>query len=62
MPLLTTSLTTQPFDRATERPKGFVERWAVTVSNRRPPACKAGALPAELTARVRPSLGPVLGQ
>src|SRR5436190_10906783 len=25
--------------------------WAVTVSNRRPPACKAGALPAELTAR-----------
>ena len=24
--------------------------WAVTVSNRRPPACKAGALPAELTA------------
>src|SRR5690242_6973284 len=26
-------------------------RWAVTGSNRRPPACKAGALPAELTAR-----------
>src|SRR5919197_2792110 len=26
--------------------------WAVTGSNRRPPACKAGALPAELTARV----------
>src|SRR5213082_2620599 len=25
--------------------------WAVTGSNRRPPACKAGALPAELTAR-----------
>lgn len=24
--------------------------WAVTGSNRRPPACKAGALPAELTA------------
>jgi hypothetical protein len=30
---------------------GFVEPWAVTGSNRRPPACKAGALPAELTAR-----------
>ena len=29
---------------------GF-SRWAVTGSNRRPPACKAGALPAELTAR-----------
>jgi hypothetical protein len=28
-------------------------RWAVTVSNRRPPACKAGALPAELTAPAR---------
>jgi hypothetical protein len=32
-------------------------RWAVTGSNRRPPACKAGALPAELTAPTgRPSL------
>ena len=28
-----------------------VSEWAVTGSNRRPPACKAGALPAELTAR-----------
>jgi hypothetical protein len=28
-------------------------QWAVTGSNRRPPACKAGALPAELTARTR---------
>jgi xylulose-5-phosphate/fructose-6-phosphate phosphoketolase len=27
------------------------DEWAVTGSNRRPPACKAGALPAELTAR-----------
>jgi hypothetical protein len=26
-------------------------RWAVPDSNQRPPACKAGALPAELTAR-----------
>src|SRR5690242_20093668 len=26
------------------------QRWAVTGSNCRPPACKAGALPAELTA------------
>src|SRR4051794_19787451 len=26
-------------------------RWAVQGSNLRPPACKAGALPAELTAR-----------
>jgi hypothetical protein len=30
---------------------GSTVRWAVTGSNRRPPACKAGALPAELTAR-----------
>src|SRR5207249_10767577 len=29
------------------------ERWAVPGSNQRPPACKAGALPAELTARPR---------
>ena len=28
--------------------------WAVTDSNRRHPACKAGALPAELTALSRP--------
>jgi Phage integrase family len=27
------------------------ERWSVPGSNRRPPACKAGALPAELTPR-----------
>ena len=27
-------------------------KWAVTGSNRRPPACKAGALPTELTARL----------
>jgi hypothetical protein len=32
-----------------------LSRWAVTGSNRRPPACKAGALPAELTARGAPS-------
>src|SRR5207248_3829152 len=37
-------------------------RWAVTGSNRRPPACKAGALPAELTARVRgPTKAPTAG-
>ena len=30
--------------------QGF-SQWAVTGSNRRLPACKAGALPAELTAR-----------
>src|SRR6476619_354140 len=29
---------------------GLVTRWAVQGSNLRPPACKAGALPAELTA------------
>ena len=29
---------------------GARRRWAVTGSNRRPPACKAGALPTELTA------------
>jgi hypothetical protein len=34
----------------TERPAEKA-RWAVPVSNQRPPACKAGALPAELTAR-----------
>ena len=34
------------------RRNGAFVRWAVTGSNRRPPACKAGALPAELTARV----------
>src|SRR4051794_41569242 len=28
------------------------DQWAVPGSNRRPPACKAGALPAELTAPV----------
>src|SRR4051812_21994805 len=31
-------------------------KWAVTGSNRRHPACKAGALPAELTARVLPAV------
>jgi hypothetical protein len=34
----------------------FGREWAVTGSNRRPPACKAGALPAELTARAARSL------
>ena len=29
--------------------KRFPRWWVVTGSNRRPPACKAGALPAELT-------------
>ena len=29
-----------------------LRKWAVLGSNQRPPACKAGALPAELTARV----------
>src|SRR6185312_2361105 len=33
--------------------------WAVTDSNRRHPACKAGALPTELTAR-RHSLAPLM--
>ena len=31
-------------------PRHSSERWAVTDLNRRPPACKAGALPTELTA------------
>jgi integrase len=30
-----------------------IEEWSVPGSNRRPPACKAGALPAELTPRIR---------
>jgi putative sterol carrier protein len=34
-------------------------RWAVTGSNRRLPACKAGALPAELTARAEDGSGVV---
>ena len=33
------------------REAGEADRWAVQGSNLRPPACKAGALPAELTAR-----------
>ena len=33
-------------------------QWAVLGSNQRPPACKAGALPAELTARVHPYAEP----
>jgi hypothetical protein len=33
--------------------------WAVTDSNRRHPACKAGALPAELTARRTPCTFPI---
>ena len=33
-------------------------QWAVTGSNRRPPACKAGALPAELTARTKRRVHP----
>ena len=32
--------------------QGFYE-WAVLGSNQRPPACRAGALPTELTARAR---------
>jgi hypothetical protein len=32
---------------------GLTMRWAVPGSNQRPPACKAGALPTELTARTR---------
>ena len=30
-----------------------LEWWALTGSNRRPPACKAGALPAELSAQIK---------
>src|SRR5204863_1294427 len=39
---------------AAKRPD-FRRQWAVPGSNQRPPACKAGALPAELTA-LRPQL------
>jgi len=31
-----------PFQRPSVLLRGFVERWAVTGSNLRPPACKAG--------------------
>src|SRR5205809_3717927 len=41
----------RPRPRRPNEPEWLYERWAVTGSNRRPPACKAGALPAELTAR-----------
>ena len=34
---------------APKQRNGLVEQWSVPGSNRRPPACKAGALPAELT-------------
>jgi hypothetical protein len=34
-------------------PNPVTEPWSVPGSNRRPPACKAGALPAELTPRSR---------
>ena len=41
----------------TAKPGGFAVLpagwWSVSGSNRRPPACKAGALPAELTPRSR---------
>ena len=40
--------------RAVEAARPLPKRWAVTGSNRRPPACKAGALPAELTAPAGP--------
>ena len=37
-------------------------RWSVPGSNRRPPACKAGALPAELTPRAAPKRSrPIVG-
>src|SRR5512134_3850041 len=36
-------------------------RWAVLGSNQRPPACKAGALPAELTAPCSPESTPPRG-
>jgi integrase len=39
-----------PFDDEDESAAN--ERWSVPGSNRRPPACKAGALPTELTPRV----------
>src|SRR5215469_2716119 len=34
--------------RCTDRTLGIEDWWRMTGSNRRPPACKAGALPAEL--------------
>ena len=40
----------KPSMQEPSRSEGF-RQWAVPGSNRRPPACKAGALPAELTAR-----------
>ena len=47
----------KPFE---QKPSG---EWAVLDSNQRPPACKAGALPAELTARVPPAgFEPALGR
>ncbi len=36
--------------------------WAVLGSNQRPPACRAGALPTELTARGVPRIQPALGR
>jgi hypothetical protein len=50
-PLLRALSRTWPRGPANGVLQGYL-RWAVTGSNRRPPACKAGALPAELTARM----------
>jgi site-specific DNA recombinase len=43
-------------DGAGEVPRFVPEWWAVTDSNRRHPACKAGALPTELTAHSPPAV------
>ena len=39
----------------------LISKWAVQDSNLRPPACKAGALPAELTARAVRMVAPAAG-
>ena len=41
--------TPDPFPSRWKRMRQFSIRWSVRGSNPRPPACKAGALPAELT-------------
>ncbi len=54
-------VTPTPGQGASSRPRvapgGGDAWWAVTGSNRRHPACKAGALPTELTARTAETMG-----
>ena len=49
---VTANVTTQTLRRNVETQTTTSPWWRMTGSNRRPPACKAGALPAELIPRI----------